>query len=146
MGREDDRGGRQAARHALPPSAPGVLVNGRLATGLSLAWKLKDRGVATIVSLHDQDQPVHRSTPCYVWGFSFRDLLACLIKRAAVVVANDSFPAHFSGTLGVPTLALMGPTRATVFAHIPEVVCLSSTAGLVNCTGCHFGPPFSPGL
>ncbi len=107
---------------------------------IDLAWKLKDHGIATIVSLHNQDQRF-ANTPYYIWGFSFPSL-AALILKAAVVVGNDSFPAHFSGTLGVPTFALMGPTRATVFAHIPEVECLSSSR--LECTGCHFGAPFRP--
>jgi hypothetical protein len=34
----------------------------------------------------------------------------------------------------------MGPTRPTVFAHAPAVECLASAA--IDCTGCHFGPPF----
>ena len=48
------------------------------------------------------------------------------MKRAALVVGNDSFPAHLAGTVGVPTLALMGPTLPTVFAHTPDVECLAS--------------------
>jgi ADP-heptose:LPS heptosyltransferase len=57
-----------------------------------------------------------------------------------VVVGNDSFPAHLAGTVGVPTLALMGPTVASVFAHLPDVECLASNG--VDCTGCHFRKPF----
>jgi hypothetical protein len=107
---------------------------------IDLAWKLKDQGIATIVSLDNQDQRF-ANTPYYIWGFSFASL-AALIRKAAIVVGNDSFPTHFSGTLGVPTIALMGPTKATVFAHIPEVECLASTG--LECTGCHFGAPFRP--
>jgi hypothetical protein len=107
---------------------------------IDLAWKLRDHGIATITSLQDQDRNF-ANTPYYIWGFSFQSL-AALIRKAVIVVGNDSFPAHLSGTLGVPTMALLGPTRATVFAHIPEVMCLSSTG--LECTGCHFGAPFRP--
>ena len=45
-------------------------------------------------------------------------------------------------TLGTPTLALMGPTRAAcVFGHIPEVKALA-VSDEPGCTGCHFGPPY----
>jgi ADP-heptose:LPS heptosyltransferase len=62
------------------------------------------------------------------------------MKRAAVVVGSDSFPAHPGGTLAVPTLALMGPTRKTVFSHCPEVECMYTNR--IDCAGCHFRAPF----
>jgi hypothetical protein len=107
---------------------------------VDLAWKLKDHGVGTIIALHERDQRFE-NTPYFIWGYDYQSL-AALIRKAAVVVGNDSFPVHFAGTLGVPSVALMGPTRATVFAHIPEVLCISSSG--LDCTGCHFGAPFRP--
>jgi len=65
--------------------------------------------------------------------------VAALMRRAALVVGNDSFPAHLAGTVGVPTLALLGPTKPTVFAHMDTVECLTSA---MDCTGCHFQAPF----
>jgi rfaE bifunctional protein nucleotidyltransferase chain/domain len=65
---------------------------------------------------------------------------ACVLSDYGKGVGNDSFPTHLAGAVGVPTLALMGPTRPTVFAHAPAVECLASAT--IDCTGCHFGPTF----
>jgi ADP-heptose:LPS heptosyltransferase len=64
------------------------------------------------------------------------------MSSVELVVGNDSGPAHLAGTLGTPTLALMGPTRAAcVFGHIPEVTPLAVSLEPA-CAGCHFGRPF----
>jgi len=105
---------------------------------VDLSWKLKAAGVPSLVLLSSRDDRF-TNTPKYWWGTSV-ERLAATVERAALVVGNDSFPAHLAGTIGVPTLALMGPTRPTVFAHTLTVACLSSAA--IECTGCHFGAPF----
>ena len=105
---------------------------------VDLSWKLKAAGVPVLVLLSNKDERF-TNTPTYWWGTSV-ERLAGLIERAALVVGNDSFPAHLAGTIGVPTLALMGPTRPTVFAHAPTVECMSSSA--IECTGCHFAAQF----
>lgn len=105
---------------------------------VDLSWKLKAAGVPPLVLLSSKDERF-TNTPGYWWGTSI-ERLAAMIERAALVVGNDSFPAHLAGTIGVPTLVLMGPTRPTVFAHAQAVECLSSTA--IECTGCHFAAPF----
>jgi ADP-heptose:LPS heptosyltransferase len=105
---------------------------------VDLSWKLKSAGVATLVLLSSKDERF-TNTPTYWWGTPI-ERLAALIERAALVVGNDSFPAHLAGTIGVPTLAVMGPTRPTVFAHAETVECVASAA--IECTGCHFSPPF----
>lgn len=105
---------------------------------IDLAWQLRAVGVPTVTLLSHQDDRF-ANTPLYWWGTSL-ERLAAMIERAALVVGNDSFPAHLAGSLQVPTLALMGPTRPTVFAHAPSVECLASIA--IDCTGCHFGLPF----
>jgi hypothetical protein len=105
---------------------------------VDLSWKLKAAGVPPLVLLSNKDERF-TNTPKYWWGTS-AERLAAMIERAALVVGNDSFPAHLAGTIGVPTFALMGPTRPTVFAHTPMVECLSATE--VECTGCHFAAPF----
>jgi ADP-heptose:LPS heptosyltransferase len=38
--------------------------------------------------------------------------LAALLRRAALVVANDTGPLHLAAALGTPSLGLFGPTRA----------------------------------
>jgi hypothetical protein len=105
---------------------------------VDLAWKIKAAGAASLVLMQGDDARFH-NTPNYQWGTPL-PRLAALMKRAALVIGNDSFPAHLAGTAGVPTLALMGPTLPTVFAHAPEVECLASAA--IDCTGCHFRAPF----
>jgi ADP-heptose:LPS heptosyltransferase len=105
---------------------------------VDLSWSLKAAGVPVVVLLSPKDERF-TNTPAYWWGTPI-DRVAALVEQAAVVVGNDSFPAHLAGTIGPPTLALMGPTRPTVFAHMPGVECLASDA--IECTGCHFAPPF----
>ena len=105
---------------------------------VDLAWKLKNNGVPVLL-MYQGDDARFRNTPVFHWNMPILRV-AALMSHAALVVDNDSFPAHLAGTVGVPTLALMGPTRATVFAHSPEVECLAS--GRIDCTGCHFQAPF----
>ena len=106
---------------------------------VDLSWKLKASGVRPLVLLSSKDDRF-ANTPTYWWGTSI-GRLAAMMERAALVVGNDSFPAHLAGTIGAPTLALMGPTRPAVFAHARAVECLSSGAA-IECTGCHFAAPF----
>jgi hypothetical protein len=105
---------------------------------VDLAWKQKEAGVPSLILMSPKDERF-TNTPAHWWGTPL-ERLAAMIERAALVVGNDSFPAHLAGALGVPTLALMGPTRPTVFAHSSAVECLG--ADLIDCTGCHFGAPF----
>jgi ADP-heptose:LPS heptosyltransferase len=104
---------------------------------VELAWNLKENGCAVHVLFAGEDARF-KNTPSFQWNAPFRQI-AALMRHAALVIGNDSFPVHLAGTVGVPTLALMGPTRSTVFSHMPEVECLSSS---LDCTGCHFQPPF----
>lgn len=46
------------------------------------------------------------------------DQLADSLSRARLVVAADTGPAHLAAQLGVPTLALFGPTDPTVWAPV----------------------------
>ena len=89
--------------------------------------------------LLDRDDGRFRNVPRYHYGES-AGRLAALVRRAACVVGNDSFPAHLGAAVGTgPVLALLGPTKASVFAHAPNVTCLS---GPWDCSGCHFAAPF----
>lgn len=65
-------------------------------------------------------------------------MLAPVVRRSRLVVANDSGPAHMAGTLGVPTIAILGPTTDGVFAHMPEVRCVAAERRIVQCVGCWF--------
>lgn len=107
---------------------------------LDLNWKLRDAGYQPIWQMSHDDPAFHGRGPSMSWwGGSLVDV-ARRLASCAVVVGNDSMPAHLAGTLGRPTLALMGPTKPTVFSHIPDVKCLTSKD--ISCTGCHFGGPF----
>jgi ADP-heptose:LPS heptosyltransferase len=103
-----------------------------------LAWKLEHHGFAPIVLMSHED---HRFTqvPAYWFGYCWSDV-AGLMVRSDLCVGNDSACVHISGTLGVRTIALLGPTTPRVFAHIPEVECVMSS---LSCTGCNFGCPFN---
>jgi FkbM family methyltransferase len=61
---------------------------------------------------------------------------AALMAQADVVVANDSGPMHLAGTLGVTTIALLGPTTDGVTAHMASVHCLSVSKRELDCVGC----------
>jgi ADP-heptose:LPS heptosyltransferase len=104
---------------------------------VDLAWKFKERGFK-VVLLYQGEDARFQNTPLFYWNMPI-PRLAALMKHAALVIGNDSFPAHLAGTVGVPTIALMGPTRGSVFAHIPNVTAIASS---MDCTGCHFQPPF----
>jgi ADP-heptose:LPS heptosyltransferase len=104
---------------------------------VDVVWKLQAREVST-VTMFAGDDARFKNTPKYFWNTPL-PRIAALMRRAAVVVGNDSFPAHLAGTVGVPTLAVMGPTRPTVFSHLAEVTCMTSD---LECTGCHFQKPF----
>jgi heptosyltransferase II len=41
---------------------------------------------------------------------------AALLQRAAVVIANDTGPAHMAAALGCPTVSVLGPTEAARWA------------------------------
>jgi heptosyltransferase-3 len=78
----------------------------------------------TLVMVHDRtDQP-----PSAVVE---RPLLvvAALLRRAAAFLGNDSGLAHLAGLLGVPTLALFGPSDPTLWAPLgPRVRVLRSAS------------------
>lgn len=106
---------------------------------IDLSWKLKKSGFKVAIMLQYRDNQF-RNTPGRYWGYNW-DHQAALIQRAKVVIGNDSSPAHFAGTLGCKTFAVMGPTQETVFSHCPDVECIATTPDKVPCVGCHFKRP-----
>jgi ADP-heptose:LPS heptosyltransferase len=107
---------------------------------MDLNWSLRARNVDVVwIMEHDDKQYVNRGPSMAYFGFPLRDV-AAMLGSCAVVVANDSMPAHLAGTLGRPTIALMGPTHWNVFAHISNVHPMHSE--ISKCAGCHFGKPF----
>src|SRR5262249_55615527 len=56
-------------------------------------------------------------------------IVSALLKRAAAFLGNDSGLAHLAGQLGLPTLALFGPSDPVVWAPLgPRVWVLRSTS------------------
>jgi hypothetical protein len=109
-----------------------------------LAWRLvRELGVGVIVNLPDDDSR-YEQVPAFVYGQQW-ERIAALMLQADLVIGNDSGPVNLAGTLGVRSLALMGPTRPEIFSHMPEVETLAvgpdGTDGY-PCVGCHFGRPY----
>lgn len=103
---------------------------------IDLAWDLQRAGHVTLAL--GTTEPEVRGFPAFFYGLRLYNL-AALMFRADLVIGNDSGPAHIAGTIGVPTLALMGPTRPdVVFGHVPEVRPLRVTSEELGCVGCHF--------
>jgi len=67
-------------------------------------------------------------------------LFLAVLERAALFVSGDTGPLHFAAGLGVPTIALFGPSRAVQWAPIGEKH-RSLTGGVCGCDGnspdCH---------
>jgi len=73
--------------------------------------------------------------------FPFENVVAC-IERAGMVIGVDSGPVNWATLFDVPTLAIMGPTPATIFSHASNVSCISASKSLMPCVGCFFQAPF----
>lgn len=72
------------------------------------------------------------------WGFPV-SRVAAMIRRADLVLGNDSGPAHLAATIGVPTVVVAGPTRAElVFGQYDRVYPLKLSPDHLACVGCHF--------
>ena len=107
---------------------------------VDLGWRLKNDNIHAAFFMGDKDERF-TNTPKYFWGYSFGQLSA-LMSISQMVIGVDSGPAHVAGTVGVPTIALCGPTRPEcVFAHMPDVIPMTAHED-PDCTGCHFKAPF----
>ena len=60
--------------------------------------------------------------------------LAAVLGQMNALITGDSFPMHLAGLLGVPTLALFGPTHAVLGSDYPSVTSLQSE---IECSPCH---------
>ena len=107
---------------------------------LDLNWSLQGLGYEVVWLLEHDDREFSQRGPAMAyWGFSFPQTIEFMMS-AALVVANDSMPAHLAGTLGIPTIAIMGPSHPNVFSHVPDVVPMQSKT--MECVACHFKQPY----
>jgi len=106
---------------------------------MDLNWELKGRNFEVVWLLESNDPQYSGRQSMAYWGQSMRDVASCL-SSAALVIGNDSMPAHLAGTIGRPTLALLGPSHWNVFAHLSNVHPMHTE--IVECRGCHFGTPY----
>jgi hypothetical protein len=101
-----------------------------------LAWFLEEAGVGTVALNASTDGL--ESMPFYAYGYQIEAIIS-LMRVADLVIANDSGPAHLAGTLGVPTMAMMGPTIPDmVFGYCPNVEPVRISEAELPCIGCHF--------
>ncbi len=108
---------------------------------IDLAWGLRRSGHRPLIVLGSNDPRFH-NVPSYYYGHSWLHVMA-LMERAALVVGNDSGPAWLGGTMGVPTVALVGPTSPVVFAPLGDSIkCHRVSEMQLPCVGCHFNPPY----
>lgn len=102
---------------------------------IRIAWALHAEGIHTIAI--DRAKDVVEPFPFFAFGYDWHHVLA-LLSKATVVAGNDSGITHLAATLGVPTVAALGPTdQSIVFGHCLDVVRVVGMPS-VSCFGCHF--------
>ena len=123
----------------LAPYSTAQTLTWRLESWLTLEKLLRRSGYRTVVvdsgppeRTKDFRGDVRRNVPA--------DQLVALCLNAAAVIGNDSGIAHLGGILGIPTLALCGPTTgAEIFGIYPRA---TSIQGKLDCDGCWWRGPF----
>lgn len=102
---------------------------------LRVAWALSAQGVRTLAI--DGDRDAVKDFPLFAFGYGWPHVLA-LLERAVLVAGNDSGVAHLATTVGVPTVAVLGPTDpVVVFGHCLDVL-TPVRDRTMPCVGCHF--------
>ncbi len=101
---------------------------------VELASLLTNQGYKVRLVMKERDYAFFMPFHCIIgkpWPF-----IASAIQNSRLVIGNDSGPAHFSGTIGTPTISIHGPTQgARIYGHIPEV--MPFEAKTLECAGCH---------
>jgi len=100
---------------------------------VELGLILRKEGYTVKVVMEQRDYAFYMPFHCIV-GMSW-NYIAAAVQSARLVIGNDSGPAHLSGTIGTPTIAVMGATSERIYAHIPEVVSYRKKS--MPCAGCH---------
>jgi ADP-heptose:LPS heptosyltransferase len=128
-------------RVAMFPGAAWRVRSWPIAYYIDLAENLKSTGIA-VIGLGAKESDVQGFPGFWWWGLPISKV-AAMIRRADLVVANDSGPAHLSGAIGVKTLAICGPTKGRlVFGHDENIFPVTLNSRALECTGCHFSPIF----
>jgi len=111
-----------------------------LAYWLDLANSLEASGLATMTCIPARDDSFI-NFPETRWEGDWRRI-AGLMLSSALVICNESGPAHIAGGLNVKTLTVCGPTKNKgIFAHLPTVELISAD---LACVGCMFSGAFRP--
>jgi len=106
---------------------------------VELGFTLRDAGYSIKFVTEQRDYAFFMPFHCIV-GQSWQ-WMAAAIQSAKLVIGNDSGPAHLAGTIGTPTIAIMGATTERIYEHVPEVMCYRKKS--LPCNGCHcIRPPF----
>lgn len=108
-----------------------------LAYFIDLANELMRLGYA-VAALSGSQNGV-RHMPCHWWGGFTVAQAAAMCRRAHLVVANESGPAHLAAAVGAPAVAICGATDPNIiFGHEPNVHGIRMDAATLPCVGCHF--------
>jgi len=93
------------------------------------AWLLQ-QGLQVVVCPGPGEVLVREASPGTIMldGLDLADYLAVL-RRAALVVANDTGPGHMAAAVGAPVVSLLGPSDPQVFGPVgPQVLRLHDPA------------------
>lgn len=94
---------------------------------------LRHRGLPVVLVIGEAERERFDSPLLQRWGERLdlrqpRSLveLGDLIDSARLFIGNDAGPTHLAGQLGIPTVALFGPSDPRVWAPVGPAVCLVS--------------------
>jgi len=106
-------------------------------TMIDVCWMLEKEGFRTIAVFGTKGEwePHKDQFPFSLYGYGI-GVSASLMKRAACVVGGDTGPIHLAASLGVRTVAVMGPTSNIFKEYGSHVLELSDKEGRLSCTGC----------
>lgn len=107
---------------------------------VDLAWRLNRKGYSVITLTGTKDEEL-TNVPYLFWGQPIENV-AALMLQADMIVGNDSGPTNLAGLLQRPTIAILGPTKPTIFDHAPTVTPIAASVDECACIGCHFGWPY----
>ena len=102
----------------------------------------KRRNIRTLLTGAEGDTKIagdiagkSRSKPIIAVGKTDILQLAALIKRCSVYITTDSAPLHVAASMGIPFVALFGPTDPK--RHVPRVKAYKILKSNVRCSPCY---------